>query len=54
MSEEIPTPKTIARQKHLRYLAALYRLGLHDTLRMMEDGEEVYRLGKHPYSLKFY
>ncbi len=53
MSEEIITLDLIARQEHFRYLSALYRLGLHDTMRMMKDGKESYYYCSGPTSLKF-
>jgi len=54
MSEEETTPETIARREYFRYLAALYRLGLHDTVRMMKDGDEVYNMCKRPPLLKYW
>jgi len=42
--------------EHYKYLAALYRLGMHDTMRMMKDGGFSYticnRLGH--YYLRFF
>lgn len=53
MSEEITTPHTIACRKHFRYLGALYRLGMHDTMRMLEDGEVAYEFCSDLNPLRF-
>lgn len=56
MSEEITTPEQLARRKYLNYLNALYSLGMHETMRMMKDGEYVYDRCINPTLkwLKFY
>ena len=43
MSEEI-TPEWKIYSKHLRYLYALYRLGMHETMLMMENNEYAYAI----------
>ena len=53
MPEEITTPETIARYEHFRYLHALYRLGLHDTMRMMENGDEAHSFCSEPNVLRY-
>ena len=53
MPEEITTPQTIARREHFRYLGALYRLGMHDTMLMMKNGNEAYEFCSDPDPLRF-
>jgi len=48
------TPEAIAQRKHWRYLRALHRLGLHETMLMMKRGKDVYDVCEHPYSSNFF
>ena len=55
MSEEITTPERRIFLDRLKYLGALYHLGLHETMLMMEDGKLAYDIctDPNPVSLKF-
>ena len=50
MPEEITITPT---QEQFKYLSALYRLGLHDTMLMMKYGKEAYEFCSDPNPLRF-
>ena len=54
MTEEIIYPVMTTQRKYWRYLRALNRLGLHDTLLMMKQDKDVYDICEHPYSTNFF